>query len=82
MERKSVFSLVSIKQKVENDIRTQRYVLVIGVGGGGAAAAVLHEGMRVPMSSQSKQTKYFCYLMENMYTEVNDACMYECMHAY
>ena len=32
--RKSVFSLVSSKQKVENDIRTQRCVLVMGGGGG------------------------------------------------
>ena len=49
---------------------------------GVAAAAVLHEGMRVPMSSQSIQSKYLCYLMENLYTKVNDVCMYECMHAY
>ena len=57
-----------------------------GGGGGGmeaaAAAAVLHEGMRVPMSSQSIQSKYLCYLMGNLYTKVNDVCMYECMHAY
>ena len=46
-----------------------------------AAAAVLHEGMCVPMSSQSIQSKYFCYLMENVYTKVNVVCMYECMHA-
>ena len=87
MVRKSVFSLVSSKQKVENDIRTQRCVLVMGRGGGGrmgaaAAAAVLHEGMRVLMSSQSIQSKYLCCLMENLYTKVNDVCMYECMHAY
>ena len=44
MVRKSVFSLVSIKQKVVTDIRTQRCVLVTGVvgvevgcGGGGGA---------------------------------------------
>ena len=57
----------------------------VGVGGGGmgaAEAAVLHEGMRVPMSGQSIQSKYFCYLMENMCTKVNNVCMYECMHAY
>ena len=61
-----------------------------GVGGWGlgregmgvTGAAVLHEGMRVPMSGQSIQSKYFCYLMENMYTKVNNVCMYECMHAY
>ena len=49
---------------------------------GAAEAAVLHEGMRVPMSGQSVQSKYFCYLMENMYTKVNNVRMYECMHAY
>ena len=49
---------------------------------GAAAAAVLHEGMRVPMSSQSIQSKYLYYLVENLYTKVNDVCMYECMHAY
>ena len=52
----------------------------------GVAAAALHEGMRVPMSSQSIQSEYLCYLMENLYTKVNDVCMYECiltcMHAY
>ena len=53
-----------------------------GGGGGGrrmgaAAATVLHEGMRVPMSSQSIQSKYLCCLMENLYTKVNDVCMYE-----
>ena len=53
------------------------------VGGGGrgrgrmGAVAVLHEGMRVPISSQSIQSKYLCYLMENLYTKVNDVCMYE-----
>ena len=55
-----------------------------GGGGGGmgaAEAAVLHEGLRVPMSGQSIQSKYF-YLMENMCTKVNNVCMYECMHAY
>ena len=46
------------------------------------AAAVLHEGMRVLMSGQYMQSKYLRYLMENLYTEVNDVCMYECMHAY
>ena len=53
-------------------------------GGGGrmGAAAVLHEGMRVPLSSQSRQSKYLCYLMENLYTKVNDVCMYECKHVY
>ena len=49
---------------------------------GTAAAAVLHEGMRVLMSSQAIQTKYLYYLMENLYTKVNYVCMYECMHAY
>ena len=49
---------------------------------GAAAAAVLHEGMRVPLSSQSRQSKYLCYLMENLYTKVNGVCMQECMHAY
>ena len=82
MVRKSVFSLVSSKQKVENDIRTHRCVLVMGGGGGGrrmgaAAATVLHEGMRVPMSSQFIQLRYFCCLMETLYTKVNDVCMYE-----
>ena len=48
----------------------------------GVAAAALHEGMRVPMSGQSIQSKYFCYLMENMYTKVNNVSMYECMYAY
>ncbi len=81
MVRNSVFSLVSSKQKVENDIRTQRCVLV-GGGGGAAAAAVLHEGMRVPLNSQSLQSKYLYYLMEILYTKVNGVCMYECMHAY
>ena len=38
MVRKSVFSLVSIKQKVETDIRTQRCVFVI-TGGGGRGGA-------------------------------------------
>ena len=83
MVRNSVFSLVSSKQKVENDIRTQRCELVIRGGGGGmGAAAVLHEGMRVPLSSQSIQSKYLYYLMENLYTKVNDVCMYKCIHAY
>ena len=85
MIRKSVFSLVSSKQKVENDIRTQRCVWSLGEGGGrmgAAAAAVLHEGMRVPMTSQSIQPKYLCCLMENLYTKVHDVCMHECMHAY
>ena len=59
MARKAVFSLVSSKQKVENDIRTQRCVLVIGGGVGGgangvAAAAVLYEGMRAPMSPHNQ----------------------------
>ena len=35
MVRNSVFSLVSIQEKVENDIITQRFVWVMGVGGGG-----------------------------------------------
>ena len=35
--RNSVFNLVSSKQKVENDIRTQRCVLVMGGGGGRGA---------------------------------------------
>ena len=58
------------------------------MGGGGGergrmgAAAALHEGMRVPMSSQFIRSKYLCCLMENLYTKVNDVCMYECMHAY
>ncbi len=60
MVRNSVFSLVSIKEKVETDIRTQRCVFVITGGGGermgAAAAAVLYEGMRVPMTSQSRQS--------------------------
>ena len=47
---------------------------------GAAAAAVLYEGMRVPMTSQSIQSKYLCYLMENLYTKVNDVCMNACMH--
>ena len=76
MVRKSVFSLVLSKQKVGNDIRTQRCVLVMGKEGegglGAAEAAVLHQGMRVPMSGQSIQSKYFCYLMENMCTKVNN----------
>ena len=52
------------------------------------AAAVLHERMHVPMSSQSIQSKYLCCLMENLYTKVNDicicmnACMLTCIHAY
>ena len=87
MVRDSVFSLVSSKQKVQNDKRIQRCVLVMGSWGGGrgrmgAAAAVLHEGMRDPMSSQSIQSKYLSCLMENLYTKVNDICMYKCMHAY
>ena len=49
---------------------------------GAAAAAKLNEGMRVPMNSQSIQSKYLCYFMENLDTKVNDVCMYECMHAY
>ena len=53
-----------------------------GVGGGAAAAAVLHEGMRVPLNSQSLQSKYLYYLMEILYTKINDVCMYECMNAY
>ena len=36
--RNSVFNLVSSKQKVENDIRTQRCVFVI-TGGGGRGGA-------------------------------------------
>ena len=51
---------------------------MVGIG----AMAVLYGGMRVRMSSQSIQSKYFCYLMENMYTKVNVVCMYECMLAY
>ena len=47
-----------------------------GGEGGMGAAAVLHEGMRVPMSSQSIQAKYLCYLMETLYIEVNDVCMH------
>ena len=48
MVRKSVFSLVSSNQKVENDIRTQRCVLVmvgVGVGGngGGRSGSVARE---------------------------------------
>ena len=50
MAQQAAFSLVSSKQKVENDMRTQRCVLDMGVGvgrergawGGGAAAAVVH----------------------------------------
>ena len=54
-----------------------------GRGGIGAAvAAVLHEGMRVPLNSQSLQSKYLYYLMEILYTKINDVCMYECMNAY
>ena len=55
-----------------------------GGGGGrmGVAAAALHEGMRVPMSSQFIRSKYLCCLMENLYTKVHDVCMHECMHAY
>ena len=84
MVQKSVFSPVSSKQKVENDIRRQRCVLGSGGGGrmGAEAAAVLHEGMCVLVSSQSIQSKYLYYLMENLYTKVNDVCKYECMHAY
>ena len=59
------------------------------VGGGGwrggrmgVAAAALHEGMPVPMSSQFIRSKYLCCLMENLYTKVHDVCMHECMHAY
>ena len=48
----------------------------------GVAAAALHEGMRVLMSSQFIRSKYVCCLTENLYTKVNDVCMYECMHAY
>ena len=60
-------------------------MLVIGGGGwriGVAAAAALHEGKRDPMSSQFIQLRYFCCLMETLYTKVNDVCMYECMNAY
>ena len=46
------------------------------------AASVLHEGMRVPMSSQSTQSKYLCNLMENMYTKVNDVCVCEYVCTY
>ena len=46
---------------------------------GAAVAAVLHEGMRVPMSSQSIQSKYLCYLMQNLYTKVNEVYMNACM---
>lgn len=49
---------------------------------GVAAAAALHKGMRVPVSSHFIRSKYLCSLMENMYTKVNDVCMYECIHAY
>ena len=48
MARQAAFSIVSSKQNVENDMRTQRCVLNMGVGrergagGGGAAAAVVH----------------------------------------
>ena len=37
-----------------------------GVGrmGAAAAAAVMYEELRVPVSSQSIQSKYLCYLME------------------
>ena len=48
----------------------------------GVAAAALHEGMRVPMSSQFIRSKYLCCLMENLYTKVHDVCMHECMNAY
>ena len=69
-------------------IRTQGCVLVIegggGMGGrmGAAAAAVSHDGMHVPLSSQSIQSKYLYYLMEILYTKINDVCMYECINAY
>ena len=49
---------------------------------GVAAAAPLHDRIRVPMSSQFIQSKYLCCLMENLYTKVNDVCMHEYMHAY
>ena len=54
-----------------------------GGGGGrmGVAAAALHEGMRVPMSSQFIRSKYLCCLMENLYTKVHDVCIYVCMQA-
>ncbi len=45
------------------------------------AAPALHDGMRVPMSSQFIRSKYLCCLMENLYTKVNDVCMHEYMHA-
>ncbi len=48
----------------------------------GVAVAALHEGLRVPMSSQFMRSKYLCCLMENLYTKVHDVCMHECMHAY
>ena len=57
----------------------------VGGGGGGrigVAVAALHEGLRVPMSSQFMRSKYLCCLMENLYTKVHDVCMHECMHAY
>ena len=50
-----------------------------GGGGMGAAAAVLHEGMRVPLSSRSIQSKHLHYLMKTLYTKVNGVCMYECI---
>ena len=61
--------------------------MCVGHGGGGGgggrmgaeAAAVLHEGMCVPMSSQSIQSKYLCYLMQNLYTKVNEVYMNACM---
>ena len=49
---------------------------------GVAAAAALHEGMCVPMSSQFIRSKYLCCLIKNLYTKVNNVCMHECMHAY
>ena len=55
-------------------------------GGGGrmgvAAAAALHDGIRVPMSSQFILSNNLCCLMENLYTKVNDLCMHEYMHGY
>ncbi len=50
-----------------------------GGGGGrmGVAVAALHEGLRVPMSSQFMRSKYLCCLMENLYTKVH---MYICTH--
>ena len=52
-----------------------------GVNGSGGSGSVARR-MRVPVSSQSIQSKYLYYLMENLYTKVNDVCMYKCIHAY